>query len=107
MAKRSNYVLGRSRENNLKYRLIRDGWLVFRMQGSAGGLPSSMVKPIDLVAIKRGRRPLLIQASKRKGDIAAAEKFELRRLARDYGAVPTIAYINGGRWTIEPLAARG
>jgi len=88
------YKEGRARENYIKRKLIDNGWLVLRATGSAGGLPSSRVKPIDLIAMKNGRI-LLIQVSKRKSDITEEEIDELKRLAKIAGAEAVIAYKKG------------
>jgi len=88
------YKEGRARENYLKRKLIDNGWLVLRATGSAGGLPSSKVKPIDLIAMKSGKI-LLIQVSKRKSDITKEEINELKRLAKIAGAEAVIAYRSG------------
>jgi len=102
LRKGSGYVLGRSRENNLKYKLIRDGWIAFRLQGSAGGLPGP-VKPIDVVALKKGFAPRFFQVSRRRSDISRKEKEELLRLAKLAGAEAMLAHLRKRRWILEPL----
>ncbi|MCX8191845.1 MAG: hypothetical protein N3F06_03465 [Nitrososphaerales archaeon] len=100
--KASGYRLGRAREHSLRYKLIREGWFCIRCQGSAGGLPRSEVKPIDLIAIKKGV-VYFIQVSKRLNTISEEECYELKSLAKRYGAKPMIAYKDGKRWVMKEL----
>jgi Holliday junction resolvase len=91
------YKEGRDRENYVKSKLIKEGWLAFRMTGSAGGVASSRVKPIDIIAVRRTAtgyvEVLFIQVSKRKRDITDEEIRELKRLADMVGAKAVIAYV--------------
>lgn len=98
----SNYVLGRSRENNLKRKLIGEGYFCLRLPMSAGGDPRSRIKPVDLVAFRKGEL-LLIQVSKFQRDIGLEEKEELTRLASLYGASACLYYLKGRRWIKETL----
>jgi Holliday junction resolvase len=98
------YKEGRDRENYVKSKLVKGGWLAFRMTGSAGGVASSKVKPIDIIAVRRkdddnsnsndgdGSEVMFIQVSKRKRDITEEEIKELKRLADMVGARAVIAY---------------
>jgi Holliday junction resolvase len=101
------YKEGRDRENYVKSKLVKEGWLAFRMTGSAGGVASSKVKPIDIIAVRRkknddnsnsndgddGSEVMFIQVSKRKRDITDEEIRELKRLADMVGAKAVIAYV--------------
>jgi Holliday junction resolvase len=86
------YVLGRRREHAVKRNLLLRGWVVFRSFRSAGGLPQSTVKPVDLVALKSGYKPLLIQVSKHRYAISQDELVELKKICVMCGAVPVLVY---------------
>lgn len=102
MTKTPSYVLGRAREHSLRYKLIREGWFCIRCQGSAGGMPSAHIKPVDLIAVRKGAVSF-IQVSKRLNDISDEERKELRRLGRKYGARPVIAYKIGNGWVMKSI----
>ncbi|MEM1525134.1 MAG: hypothetical protein QW372_01900 [Nitrososphaerales archaeon] len=102
MKRVSGYKLGRAREHSLRYKLIREGWFCIRCQGSAGGMPQSKIKPIDLIAIKKNV-VWFIQVSKNLNNISKKESYELGRLAKKYGAKPIIAYKNGKKWIIKEI----
>jgi hypothetical protein len=50
------------------------------------------VKPIDIVALRRGFEPRFVQISKTKRAITKAEIRELIRLAQQAGCVPVLIY---------------
>ena len=95
---KSHYVLGRSREHNFINMTRRHGWFAHRCTGSGGGEPKKKVRPIDVICLKKGHEPRLVQVSKKRGDITEAEIVELRRLAEKTGAVPVLVYKNGNRF---------
>jgi Holliday junction resolvase len=68
--------------------LIRDGWQVTKAGGSLGAA--------DLVALKAGERPLLVQVKATAGGPFAhfgpGERGELLSVARGAGAVPVLAW---------------
>ena len=90
--KTSGYVLGRSREWNLGNKLRKFGYIIFRSPQSKGGLPNVKVKPVDLIALKSGKKTLFIQASKYYSHISDVEKFELVHISKLAGAIPILAY---------------
>ncbi|MDG7037388.1 MAG: hypothetical protein JRM72_08410 [Nitrososphaerota archaeon] len=77
-----NYQNGRALEYRVKRQLEDDGWFVTRSSGSHG--------PADLVALKRGRPPLLVQC-KANGRISPEEREELVKVSKSVGAVPMLA----------------
>ena len=100
----SGYVLGRAREWNLGNKLRGLGYIVFRMPQSKGGLPTSKIKPVDLIAMSdKGAKPILIQVSKNFRDITKDEIDELVKISEKAGADPLLAYVtksegNRSRW---------
>ena len=90
--KTSGYVLGRSREWNLGNKLRKLGYIIFRSPQSKGGLPNVKVKPVDLIALKSGKKAIFIQASKYYSHITDAEKSELIHISNLAGAIPILAY---------------
>ncbi len=70
-----------------------------RSVGSKGGDPKMRVKPVDIVALRRGFDPRFIQISKTRRAITKAEIKELIRLADKAGCTPVLIYKNGNRYT--------
>lgn len=86
-----NYQNGRALEYRVKRQLEDDGWFVTRSSGSHG--------PADLVALKRGKPPLLVQC-KANGRISQEEKDELVKVSKSVGAIPVLAANHKGLRTI-------
>ncbi|MEM4246483.1 MAG: hypothetical protein QW390_04220 [Candidatus Bathyarchaeia archaeon] len=101
---KSSYVLGRSREHNFVTRARLKGWFAHRCTGSGGGEPGGRVRPVDVICLKKGFPPRLVQVSKDRRDITRSEIEELRRLAEKAGAIPVLVYKMGGRF--ESVDAR-
>lgn len=101
---KSHYVLGRSREHNFVAMARRHGWFAHRCTGSGGGEPREKVRPIDIICLKKGFEPRLVQVSKKRKDITASEITELKRLAEKTGAIPLLSYKNNNRF--ESIDAR-
>jgi len=97
---KSSYKLGRFREYNLLKKLWGEGYVAFRMTGSAGGAIGAKIKPVDIVAIKKGKA-YLIQASKERRKISDEEIRELKRIANLCQAIPMIAYLERRKWNFE------
>jgi len=107
MAKTGHYRLGRAREHNLRRKLTEQGFFCVRCIKSAGGRIGNTVKPVDLLAIKKGETPIMIQVSRHRRHIDEEEIGELKRLADLYGAKPILAYIEKRRWVMEDLSSSG
>lgn len=80
---------GHSRERQVKKLLEKDGWIVVRAAGSLG--------PVDLVALKGGRRPRCIEvkANAKGGPYSNFRKLdrqEMRLIAIDAGADAELCY---------------
>jgi Holliday junction resolvase len=69
-----------------------------RAVGSKGGDPKKKVKPVDIIALRRGDDPRFIQISKRKRQITPAEVRELVRLAAQAGCTPVLIYKEESRF---------
>jgi len=65
-------------------------------------MPSANIKPVDLIAVRKGAVSF-IQVSKRLNDISDEERKELRRLGRKYGARPVIAYKIRNDWMMKSI----
>lgn len=78
-----NYVKGRTFEYKIATVFKRKGYYVVRAAGSHG--------PADLVAVKKGLRPVFIQCKKGTGSVDMEEHNMLFRAALVAGAVPIIA----------------
>lgn len=87
-----NYRSGVSRESYIKKLFWDYGIPCFRPYHSAGGRPGAKIKPVDLVALPRGRPPLLIQVSKKIGRVSEAEKNELKEIADQCNGYPLLIY---------------
>ena len=77
-----NYVSGRALEYKIAILFRRKGYFVVRSAGSHGAA--------DLVAVKRGKKPLLIQAKKGKGGISIEERNKLFLTAIEVDSVPIV-----------------
>ena len=82
----------------------RRGWFAHRCTGSGGGEPKEKVRPIDIICLKKGFGPRLVQVSKNRRDITKDEVEGLKRLAEKTGAVPILAYKSKNRF--ESVDAR-
>jgi Holliday junction resolvase len=85
MNKNKNYVRGRAFEYNIATLMRRKGYFVVRAAGSHG--------VSDLVAMKKGEKPLLIQCkSGATTGLSAEEHNALLNTAISSGGVPILAF---------------
>ena len=82
-----NYLVGRNFEYKLATFFRRKGFFVVRSAGSHG--------VADLVAHKKGGKPLFIQAKAGKGGITVKEQNELFKIAFEADAIPIVALKEG------------
>ena len=78
-----NYERGRRFEYKIKTFFMRRGYYVTRSAGSHGAA--------DLVALKRGKRPLLIQCKYGSGGISMEEQNELYKTAVETDGIAIVA----------------
>jgi Holliday junction resolvase len=78
-----SYRKGRRLEYRVRDYLRRNGWAVFRCAAS---------KPVDLIALKEGAKPMLIECKYGSSHPTKKEKSSLVELARKAGAYPVIAH---------------
>jgi|GEM_PF-2341350 len=76
------YHAGRRFEWRVRDRLEQAGWTVWRVAGSR--------TPVDLVALRAGAPPVLVQA-RRAGRIDPADRAALGDLAQRVGGLPVVA----------------
>ena len=81
------YRTGRRFEQRVRTDLELRGWMVIRSAGSKG--------PADLVALRAGRRPLVVACS--VGGVRPAARRALLEAARRAGARPVVARRARGR----------
>jgi len=93
MGGRSRYRTGRRFEVRVRAALERDGWLVLRAAGSKG--------PADLVALRRGRRPVLVACS--VSGVRPPARRTLVQAARKSGARAVAARRSGRGILMEEL----
>lgn len=82
MAKQTKYEKGRTFEYKIKTYLTRRGYFVIRAAGSHG--------PADLVAVRKGQRPMLVQCKKGTATVGKEEHNELFRAATQADAMAII-----------------
>lgn len=79
---------GSSRERQLRDQLRNEGWVVYKGGGSLG--------PADLVCLKRGRQPMLIQSKANVGspwkNFGRSERQLLYEEARQAGALAFLVH---------------
>jgi Holliday junction resolvase len=92
MNKQTNYVKGRTFEYKIATFFRRRGYFVVRAAGSHG--------PADLVAMKKGRRPLFIQCKKGSATVGKEEHNKLFGAAIEAGAYAVIAVSEDRKPTI-------
>jgi Holliday junction resolvase len=92
MKKQANYVKGRTFEYKIATYFRRHGYFVVRAAGSHG--------PADLVAIKKGNRPLFIQCKKGSAIVGKDEHNALYAAATEAGANAVIAVSEDRKSTI-------
>lgn len=78
-----NYVSGRNFEYRVATIFRRKGYYVTRSAGSHG--------VADLVAVKRGRKPVFLQCKHGEGGISIEEQNTLFKTALEVGAIPIVA----------------
>jgi Holliday junction resolvase len=78
-----SYKKGRRLEYRVRDYLRRNGWAVFRCAAS---------KPVDLIALKDGAKPMLIECKYGSSHPTKKEKADLVELALKAGAYPIIAH---------------
>jgi Holliday junction resolvase len=78
-----SYRKGRRLEYRVRDYLRRNGWAVFRCAAS---------KPVDLIALKDGAKPMLIECKYGSSHPTKKEKSDLLELALKAGACPIIAH---------------
>jgi Holliday junction resolvase len=83
MVKQTKYEKGRTFEYKIKTYLTRRGYFVVRAAGSHG--------PADLVAVRKGQRPVFVQCKKGSATVGKEEHNELFRAALQAGARAVIA----------------
>jgi Holliday junction resolvase len=82
MNKNKNYVKGRAFEYKIATLFRRKGYYVVRSAGSYG--------PSDLVAVKKGQRPVLIQCKAGAAAISKEESDLLFLTAKDADSIPIV-----------------
>ena len=90
----AHYRKGRRFEYHVKHHLEQQGYAVFRCAGS---------RPVDLVALKPGEPPLLVECKYGKSKLTEADRKALLELARKAGARLILARNDGRRIVLEEL----
>lgn len=79
---------GHDRERRIRQLLEQDGWIVVRAAGSLG--------PVDLVALRTGRAPKLIEVKSNAQTpfehFGPSDREQMRTLARQAGATAVLAW---------------
>ena len=83
MSKNKNYVQGRAFEYKIATLFRRKGYYVVRSAGSHG--------PADLVAVKKGLQPILIQCKTGNAGISTDERDILYLTAKETGSIAIVA----------------
>ena len=95
----SNYKRGLRLEHRVRRLLEELGWRAFRLAGS---------KPFDLIAIRRGRRPLLVECRGGAHPYVPRDRAErLLTLAEEVDATPLVAIRRGRRLKLATLGEGG
>ena len=88
----ARYHKGRRFEYRVKRHLERQGYVVFRCAAS---------RPVDLIALKPGEPPLLVECKYGKSKLTEADRRALLELARRAGARALLARNDGREIMLE------